>query len=258
MDLSDVAQEFFDCAEELQELFLRVEASPAAEERFETASRRIDQLFKQTLEQQPAAREEGVLSRALAATGQVSEEQLIEEFRSFLMATIPTSLLLAAACWLLAKNPEEQARLHDTDPNPGLENVVHETLRLYPPGWLLIREAVESFELDGMSYPAKTAFLVCVWTLHRNPRLFPGPNNFQPQRWSDKRDLPRGAYLPFSLGARSCVGERLSRLITQHTLRPLTDRFRLLQADRPDPEWLPRITFAPRAGIWVRLQRKGA
>jgi cytochrome P450 len=251
VDLAAIAHEFFECTERMQQLFRKIEASPIAAAEFDAASRRIDTLLIKTLREQPQARTQGILFRALSATGSVDEPQLFQEFRGFLMASIPASLLLATACWLLAHHPESLEGLKDGE----TESFINETLRLYPPGWLLLRETVDELELDARSYPPGTVFLVCLWTLHRSPLHFRKPDQFLPQRWAEKSQARRGASVPFSLGARSCLGERLTRMIVRQALTALTTRFRLLPpTEHTTGNWLPRITFAPSTGIWVRLQ----
>src|SRR6185295_17855315 len=118
---------------------------------------------------------------------------------------------------------------------------------LYPPGWILVREAVKEFALDGTVYPAQSIFLVCVLTVHRSPALYPEPEQFRPGRWAgEKTELARGAYLPFSIGPRSCVGERLGRMIARETLGAVVGRYHLVSSANTQGPWLPRITFAPR------------
>ena len=256
LDLSQVAERFFDNVEQLQQTFQQIETSPVAAARFHAASRSIDQLLQQVLREQPSAWQNGPLLRALRATNKLSETQILTEIRVFLMASLPASMLLGTACWLLAAHPDEQAALRRNGTANLTENVVNETLRLYPPGWLLGREAVEPFQLADCSFESGTVLLVCLWSLHRSPRNFPEPDRFWPERWKAKMDHPKGAFIPFSLGARNCPGERLSRMIAEHGLRLLLKSFALAPSSRHDQvRWLPRITLSPASGIWLKLRR---
>ncbi len=256
LDLRAIVPAFFECVEQMQRLFQQAEASPLAAERFREASQRLDRLLEQTMREQPQARTEGTLFRSFDATGELDEQQISEELRGFLMANLPASLLLATASWLLAEHPQYQATLREQDTADWLDPVINETLRLYPPGWLLAREAVEPFEMNDAWFPPGAVFLICVFTLHRSPNLFPEPDQFWPERWKSIGTLPRGAYIPFSLGARNCLGERLTRMIAAHGLPQLLKRFRLAPSDRGgEIQWLPRITFSPATSMWLKLHQ---
>jgi len=107
--------------------------------------------------------------------------------------------------------------------------------------------------------PAGAKLVICPWVLHRNERHFPEPERFLPERWKDRprATLPRGSYIPFSAGSRSCLGERfglmeatliLARMAQRWTFQPLPTQ--------SDPEWLPQITLRPRGGIGLRASRR--
>ncbi|MFD7341966.1 cytochrome P450 [Streptomyces violascens] len=85
--------------------------------------------------------------------------------------------------------------------------VVLETLRLYPHGWLIPRSVATPVELAGQILPPGTNLLVSPYQLHRQPRLFPDPERFDPDRWATEDPGPRGAYIPFGNGSRKCLGE---------------------------------------------------
>ena len=260
LDLRAVAGDFFDCVEQMQQLFQQIDGSSVAAAHFAQASQKLDQLLKAVLAEQPRARSKGTLFRLLDADASLDEERTLQEVRNFLMAgSMTTSLLLGTACWLLAAHPQEQILGTRNDGNSHLHHVVNETLRLYPPVWLLARAAAEPFELDGTTFPHGSIFLVCPWTLHRADLFFPEPERFVPNRWAETLNLPRGAYIPFSLGTRNCVGERLGRLVAEQTLAHLLHRFRIVPAERSVAMNLqPRITLWPSCGIWVKFFRHHA
>lgn len=258
LDLRAVAGEFFDCVEQMQQLFQQIDGSSVAAARFAQASQKLDHILKVVLAEQPGARSKGALFPLLDATASLDEERTLEEVRNFLMAgSMTTSLLLGTACWLLAAHPQEQ--IVGNDGNSQLHYVVNETLRLYPPVWLLARAAAEPFKLDGTTFPHGSIFLVCPWTLHRADRFFPEPERFVPNRWAETSNAPRGAYIPFSLGTRNCVGERLGRLIAEEALAHLLHRFRIDPAELSVSMNLqPRITLWPSRGIRVKFFRNEA
>ena len=86
--------------------------------------------------------------------------------------------------------------------------VFKETMRLYPPATGVMREALHDVEIDGYLVPKGTNVVVPIYTLHRNPRYFPEPETFDPDRFLPEREkeLPRYAYLPFGAGPRICIG----------------------------------------------------
>ncbi|MER7667408.1 cytochrome P450 [Kitasatospora sp. NPDC096128] len=103
------------------------------------------------------------------------------------------------------------------DRNPGARHadpqaLVSETLRLYPSAWLLPRHAVEDDVIDGHRIAAGTDVLVCPYLTHRDPALWPEPERFDPARFAPGATRPAqlGAYLPFGLGARACLGTRFA------------------------------------------------
>lgn len=106
---------------------------------------------------------------------------------------------------------EASAGLSGVDTLPFTQNVVRESLRLYPPQWLITRTALHDTEIDGHRVPAGTEVLVCAYLLHRDPRWWTHPEVFQPSRWQG-RDRPhtRHAYLPFGAGPRICPGSQLA------------------------------------------------
>src|SRR5207249_89081 len=88
------------------------------------------------------------------------------------------------------------------------ENVVRESLRLYPPAYGFGREALQDCEIGGYSVPKGTTLFMSQWVMHRSSRYFPDPEAFLPDRWADglAKRLPRYAYCPFGGGPRTCIG----------------------------------------------------
>ncbi|MEV0374003.1 cytochrome P450 [Streptomyces sp. NPDC050636] len=110
-----------------------------------------------------------------------------------------------------------------------IQALIHETLRLYPSAWILPRYAAEDDTLAGYAIEAGTDILICPYLTHRDPELWPDPESFAPRRFTtpDGRPTHPGAYLPFGIGPRACLGLQfalrestvlLEHLLPAHTL----------------------------------------
>ncbi|KUL41310.1 cytochrome P450 [Streptomyces regalis] len=112
-----------------------------------------------------------------------------------------------------------------------IQALVHETLRLYPSAWLLPRHAAEADTLAGHTVEAGTDILVCPYLTHRDPELWPDPEHFDPRRFTtpDGRPAHPGAYFPFGIGPRACLGLqfalRESTVLLEHLLPVHTPAF---------------------------------
>jgi cytochrome P450 len=93
------------------------------------------------------------------------------------------------------------------------------------------------------------------WVVHRDPKLFPDPEAFNPDRWRDDlaKRLPRFAYFPFGGGPRVCIGNRFAMMETKLVLAGLMQWFRFEVAAETRLELRPSVTLRPRAGLRLRL-----
>ena len=112
--------------------------------------------------------------------------------------------------------------------------VLKETLRLYPPVWLFSRRALKEDRLGDFVVPAGAHIFIAPYFLHRRPELWPDPERFDPDRFDESRSPPvdRYAFIPFSAGARRCIGEYFSFVEMQMHLALLAPRFALRFAAR--------------------------
>src|SRR5664279_3507199 len=92
--------------------------------------------------------------------------------------------------------------------------VLEETLRKYPPAWVGPRRAIESFEFAGHTIPARAFVNYCSWASHHLPDVFDDPEQFRPERFTPeaRAAMPKGAYVPFGGGSRTCIGMRFGQL----------------------------------------------
>src|SRR5205085_2599400 len=110
-----------------------------------------------------------------------------------------------------------------------LELVLDETLRKYPPAWVGPRRAVEAFEFEGYTVPARAFVNYCSWASHHLPDVFPDPEAFRPERFTPeaRAALPKGAYVPFGAGSRTCIGMRFGQLEVRTIATLILSRFTL-------------------------------
>lgn len=205
--------------------------------RFRQARRQLDELVNRLVAQRMAERSvagDDLLARLISSTGQEpggrARPQLRDELTTLLLAGHETTASTLGWTWyLVADRPEVYARLHDEarqvlgDRLPTYDDlarlryttqVVEEAIRLYPPVWMLTRQALAADEIDGYHIPAGADVLICPYTLHRNPRYWDAPDVFDPARFDPDQAVnrPRYAYIPFGAGPRFCVGNNLGML----------------------------------------------
>jgi cytochrome P450 len=134
-----------------------------------------------------------------------------------------------------------------------------ECLRLFPPIWTFSRDAVAADRLGETAIPAGATLMICIYTMHRHPRLWANPEGFDPERFMIEREgeRPRYAYFPFGGGPRTCIGARFAQLEALTVISTVTQAYRLelVPGQRIEPH--PMITLRPRNGIWMTLRPAG-
>ncbi|MCM2417794.1 cytochrome P450 [Streptomyces sp. RKAG293] len=205
-------------------------------------------------------------------TDGLAPAEVHDQVMSFLMAGIDTTgSTMAWACHLLAGNPGIQQRVraevhavlrgraagwHDL---PRLEltgRVISEALRLYPPGWLFTRNVTQDIRLGDTVLPRGTTVIFSPYQMHRQGGLFPDPERFDPDRWltTPAGRLPRGAYIPFSAGARQCIGNDFGLTEATLTLATVIDRWHLHPLPGSPVRPVPGLALRP-TPIPLRLHR---
>lgn len=220
-----------------------------------------------------------LLGRFLAATDDegagMTDLQLRDECVTlFLAGHETTALTLTFAFYLLAEHPEVDARLSaeldqvlggrppsasDIATLPYTEAVVRESMRLYPPAWVIGRETTEDVELGGYRLRPGSTLFISQWVLHRDPRFWNEPEHFQPERWENDlvRRLPRGVYIPFGGGPRVCIGNHFAMMEAVLLLATLSQNHRLRLAPGQSLELSPSITLRPRGGLCMLPESRG-
>jgi cytochrome P450 len=171
---------------------------------------------------------------------------------------------------LLGQSPHVEARLadqlrgvlggraatfDDLERLPYARAVLFEALRLYPPAWILTRQARTAYQTGGITLPSGTVVVVSQYLLHRDRRFFPEPLEFRPERWLEdgQASRPKLAYFPFGAGPRSCIGQGLAMVEGPIVLATLAARWRCRPLEPVDAE--PRATLRPRGPVPVRIER---
>ncbi|WP_055554193.1 cytochrome P450 [Streptomyces sp. NBRC 110028] len=178
----------------------------------------------------------GVL-RVLVDAGETRPEytdQLIRDELVTLMAAghETTATTLSWLYLLLDRHPEARRWALDAgdegspERESALRALVSEAMRLYPSAWLIPRHATEDDTLTGYRVEAGTDIFVCPYLTHRDPALWPDPERFDPTRFAGvDRSSRQGAYYPFGLGARACLGAQFAMRETTELLRHLLPAF---------------------------------
>ena len=197
----------------------------------------------------------------------MTDEQLRDEVMTiFLAGHETTANALSWTFYLLGKHPEVARRLREelsevlggrtptTEDYPNLKYtrmVFCESMRLYPPAWIMARAPREDVELGGYTIEAGSRIFIPPWVVHRNPNVWPDPEGFDPERFRDPKAIDPFAFFPFGGGRRMCIGQGFAMLEGVLLLASLTQRFRLeLVPGHPvEPEAL--VTLRPKHGVKV-------
>jgi cytochrome P450 len=169
-----------------------------------------------------------------------AEEKLVEELGRVLGGRVPA--------------PADLPRLVYAD------MILRESMRLYPPVWVIGRRALAPFRLGEYELPANTNVLISQLIIHKDARYFPEPEKFDPDRWSasDSRtqSLPRFAYFPFGGGPRVCIGAGFAMMEAVLLLAMIAQQYRIKIASGQKVNMQPTVTLRPRNEIPVTLKRR--
>lgn len=248
--------------------------------RFRRARALLDGTIQRMIEERRAAGAGGsdLLSLLLRARhedgGRMSDAQVRDEAMTLFLAGHETTAVALTWTWyLLGGYPDAERALHveidevlgDRPPTaadlpllPRTERVLRESMRLYPPAWILGRTAVEDVVIGGVEVPAGATFLVSPWLMHRDPRFWDEPLAFRPERWEGRGERPRYAYFPFGAGPRVCIGEPFAWMEGVLLLATIARRWRFRRVHAHPVALRPLITLRPRYGMRMVPERRGA
>jgi cytochrome P450 len=138
-------------------------------------------------------------------------------------------------------------------------DVFRETLRLYPPVPMMVREATCPETFRDRPVPTGSQIVISPWHLHRHDRIWPDPDGFDPARWQtdEGRACARDAYIPFSAGARVCTGAGFAMVEGPLILARLMRDFTFSRVEDRDPVPVAHLTVRARDGIWLHVRPRG-
>jgi cytochrome P450 len=240
----------------------------------------LDSLVYGIIEEKRSLHGEGndLLSLLMSAMdddgSQMTPQQLRDETMTLFLAGHETTALLLGWTWyLLGENPACEARLVEELKNvlggrapqvsdlmrlPYLQAVLNESLRLYPPAYILARTSTEPFSLGEYEFGRETTVLISQWVTHRDARFFEAPGEFRPERWTNGTGgkISAGAYFPFGDGPRRCIGQGFAMLEAALVIATIAQRFRfrLVPGHVVEPE--PLVTLRFKHGLRMTIHAR--
>jgi cytochrome P450 len=237
-----------------------------------TIDRRVERIIAERRSVGPARPD--LLNILLAAHdthgGRMTDKQLRDEIVTlFIAGHETTATALAWSLFLICRHPEAYARVRAEAKGlegrkPGADDlpklayclqVFKEALRLYPPIYLLVREAATDVRVGDVNLPRGALVLISPWALHHRPELWPDPERFEPSRFEPvaEQSRHRQAYLPFGAGPRMCIGSHFAMVEGPIVLATILGRVDL---DLAGPDSIEPETFAtlrPKGGVPMRV-----
>ncbi|XP_028816482.1 cytochrome P450 4V7 [Denticeps clupeoides] len=207
----------------------------------------------------------------------LSHEDIREEVDTFMFEGHDTTAAsMNWALYLIGSHPDVQKKLQqelqevfglsdrhvtteDMKKLRYLECVIKETLRIFPSVPLFARSIGEDCQMNGFKVPKGVNAVIIPYALHRDPRYFPDPEEFRPERFLPENSVGRHpyAYIPFSAGPRNCIGQRFAMMEEKVILATVLRHFSVeaLQG-RQEVQPLGELILRPEKGIWIKLQER--
>ncbi len=278
--LTDAMQYMMDSITSLAALVLPYSFPTPANQKMRRAVAKLDEVIYRIIADRRASGDVDrgdVLSVLIAARDEddgtgMTDAQMRDEAMTLMLAGHETTANLLAWSWyLLGTHPEAYSRVAEevravcAGRTPTYENlpqipfalqVIKESMRLYPPAYLVVREAERTFDVCGHTIKKGEVPFANIFAIHRRPEYFPDPDGFHPERFEPAREkaLPRGAYFPFGAGPRVCIGNHFATMEAQLVLATIAQRvqFELVSQRAPEPD--PMVTLRPGGGVRVRVR----
>lgn len=297
VDVGGAYEEVAECLQAVLGDFLRRFGSPwpipywfptPGNWRLKRTINRLDRIIQRLIEQRRSALPAGGFAEAGASDflslliqardendgGGMTDLQLRDEVMTMFIAGHETTANALAWTWrLLGLHPEAQARLWaevdqvltgrtptpaDLPALPYCEQVLKESLRLYPPAYVIGRRATEDCHLGDHFIPRGHNVLMSQWIVQRDERWYHRPDDFLPERWTAEfqQSLPKYAYFPFGGGPRVCIGNGFAMLEATLILARIAQRFEMIALDPEPMPLLAGVTLRARQPMRVRLRAR--
>jgi len=206
--------------------------------------------------------------------GGMTDQQVRDEAMTIFLAGHETTANALTWTWyLLSETPAVEARLleevgrvlgdrlptvADIGSLSYVEKVVTESMRLYPPAWIIGRRALQDYPIGEYLAPARSIVVMSPYVLQRDARYFPEPERFNPDRWTPefRAALPPFAYFPFGGGPRRCLGESFAWMELVLVVATIAQQWQLRMVHGHRVEPLPLVTLRTRHGMRMTLMRR--
>jgi cytochrome P450 len=206
--------------------------------------------------------------------GRVTEQNIVDQIVTFFSVGHETTATGLMWTWyLLSENPDVATKLHNEvdhvlgDRLPSGQDcerlrytrmVFAESMRLYPPIWLMTRRAVRDTKINGFTIRSGSYVHLSPFVMHRNPHYFPDPERFDPERWAPEAVAarPKFSYFPFGGGNLQCIGEGFAWMQGVLTIATLARRWQMRLVPRHRIELDPHITLRSRYGMPMIIERR--
>ena len=204
----------------------------------------------------------------------LTPQQVRDEAITILLAGHETTANALTWTWyLLSQHPEVEKRLHeeidtvldgriptlaDISRLTVVEQVITESMRLYPPAWIIGRRAIDEYALGAYKLPPRAMIFMSPYVTQRDPRFFRDPERFDPSRWDHATagELPKFAYFPFGGGARQCIGEHFAWMELVLLVATIAQRWQLRLVPNHPVVPQPLITLRAKHGIAMTPVRR--
>jgi enediyne biosynthesis protein E7 len=215
-----------------------------------------------------------MLTRDRETDEPMADKELIDEVLTLIVAGHETTAAALTWTWYLVSGHSEVAeRLRAEADQTGAEvalglsaaeamsythQVLQESLRLYPPGWLITRRSIEADELGGFAIAPRTDVFISPYMLHRHPAFWSDAEQFRPERFADAdaNERHKFAYIPFAVGPRHCIGENIAMFEMLVHMRAMMRRFRLSRLNDDPIEFEAQINLRPRSNLMMTVETR--
>ena len=202
----------------------------------------------------------------------LTDRQIRDEVVTLMVAGHETTALILSWAWsLLAQNPDAERSLHQELDRvlgtrlPSLEDLEHlpytlmvlrESMRLYPPVWMIARKTLFAGDVGGCHVPENMLVVISPYAVHRHPGFWKNPDEFDPLRFSPGAHQTKYSYLPFGGGRHLCLGMNMALMEGHLILASIAQKFRVHPLPDRAIEPQPAVTLRIRGGLMATLSAR--